>query len=245
MYRKCVQCGLEFKTYPSRKNHLCCSTECAAVFKRKKPSISVGDVFGKKTVIEVRHFDRRWHGLTRCERCDAETWRPEVDLLRDRASSCACMKSENITLLKTEHGMSHTKTHKAWLNMQERCYRESNLSYPRYGGRGITVCDRWRESFVSFLEDMGEAPEGYSLDRIDNDGPYSPENCRWADARTQMNNTSVNRLIEFEGETRTVTQWAEKTGIGRTAIHYRLKAGMPTHLVLKSGRINPYAEGLR
>jgi len=245
MYRKCAQCGLDFKTFPSRKNQQCCSVECASVFKRKKPRIKVGDVFGKNTVLEIRHFDGRWHGLARCERCGIETWRQEIELMRARASSCACMKSENTTRLKTEHGMSHTKTHNAWLAMQERCYREACDSYPRYGGRGITVCDRWMESFVNFLEDMGEAPEGHSLDRIDNDGMYSPENCRWADPKTQANNTSVNTRIEFNGQSRTVAQWAEETGIGRTTIHYRLGANMPTDLVLKPGRINPYAEGRR
>ena len=245
MYRKCAQCGLEFKTYPSRIGRQCCSVECASVFKRKPAGIAIGDVFGKNTVIGVDHRDRRWHGLVRCESCSAETWRPEIELLLGRASSCSCMKSENSKRLKTEHGMSHTKTHNAWLHMQERCYRESNPSYPRYGGRGITVCDRWLESFVNFLEDMGEAPEGFSIDRIDNDGMYSPENCRWADPKTQANNTSVNTRIEFDGQSRTVAQWAEETGIGRTTIHYRLGANMATDLVLKPGRINPYAEGRR
>lgn len=245
MYRKCAQCGTEFKTYPSRKNHLFCCTECAAIFKRKEPDIAAGDVFGKNTVVEVQHFDRRWHGLVRCDSCAAETWRPEIELTLGRASSCACMKSENSTQLKTTHGMSHTKTHRAWLGMKERCYRESNPSYARYGGRGIEVCDRWLESFESFLEDMGEAPEGYSIDRIDNNGMYTPENCRWADQKTQANNKSVNTWIEFGGKSRTVAQWAEKTGIGRTTIHYRIGAGMPVSLVLKPERINPYAEGRR
>jgi hypothetical protein len=244
MYKKCAQCGLEFKSFPSRKNHQCCSAECAAVFKRKPAEIKPGDVFGKNTVMDVRHFDRRWHGLTRCD-CGAETWRPEIDLLRNRASSCVCMKSEITRKAKTRHGMSRTKTHRAWSSMLDRCYRKSNASYPRYGGRGITVCDRWRDCFECFLEDMGTAPAGHSLDRIDNDGPYSPENCRWVDAKTQSNNTRANTRIQHNGKSRTVAQWAEETGIGRTTIHYRIRAAMPADLVFKPERINPYAEGRR
>jgi hypothetical protein len=91
----------------------------------------------------------------------------------------------------------------------------------RYGGRGITVCKQWLE-FSSFLVDMGEAPAGLTIDRIDNDDGYRPENCRWATRREQQNNLSSNRRITFNGLTLTVTQWADKVGMSRSFLWQRL-----------------------
>lgn len=95
---------------------------------------------------------------------------------------------------------------------------------PRYGGRGITVDPRW-ERFENFLADMGERPEGYTLDRIDNDGPYSPENCRWATYVAQSNNRSNNRWLTYDGRTQTVSEWAREVGVSRQRIDQRLRAG--------------------
>lgn len=92
-----------------------------------------------------------------------------------------------------KHGMSRTKTYRSWSGAKSRCFNASNPAFEHYGGRGITMCDRWKDSFANFLEDMGECPPYayWGLDRINNDGNYEPGNCRWADAHTQANNRST------------------------------------------------------
>jgi hypothetical protein len=97
-------------------------------------------------------------------------------------------------------------------------------AYDLYGGRGIKVCEQWRD-FENFLADMGEQPSGKSLDRIDNDGDYEPGNCRWATAKQQSRNRGNNRLLAYGGKTRCVTEWAEMTGMGSSVIYGRLSRG--------------------
>lgn len=109
--------------------------------------------------------------------------------------------------------------------MKTRCYNKHHLHYPNYGGRGIKVCDKWlgKDGLKHFLEDMGERPEGCTLDRIDNDKNYCPENCRWANRSEQMNNTRRSVRISYNGEQHTVTEWAEKLGVNRSTIYMRIK----------------------
>ena len=96
---------------------------------------------------------------------------------------------------KIIHGMHKHPLFKTWISMRARCYKKWCTSYPNYGGRGITVCERWRNSFPNFLADMGERPPGHSIDRIDNDGNYEPSNCRWATPKQQTNNQRPRRLF--------------------------------------------------
>lgn len=113
-----------------------------------------------------------------------------------------------------------------WGNMKRRCYQDSHKDYARYGGRGIKVCDRWLESFENFLEDMGPCPgKGYSLDRIDNDGDYCRENCRWATAKEQAENRNRAVKITYNGITESAGYWAIKTGIKWDTIAKRYHAG--------------------
>lgn len=124
---------------------------------------------------------------------------------------------------RIKHGMWGTKAYYTWSAMKSRCLNPK--SYPKYGGRGITICDRWLK-FENFLIDMGHPPsDDLSLDRIDNDGPYSPENCRWATRSEQGNNNSRNVTFEIGGQRYTATQWEPLSGIPRRVIYSRLANG--------------------
>jgi len=124
------------------------------------------------------------------------------------------------------HGMTKTPEYIAWQDMKTRCFNPNYKRYPNWGGRGITVCDRWLNSSENFLADMGLKPTvKHSLDRINNDGDYCPENCRWATKAEQQNNRRINRLITINDVTLTIAQWTTEKGYGRTVIQCRLDLG--------------------
>ncbi len=136
-------------------------------------------------------------------------------------------------MAKFKHGLSQSAVYEVWHGMHQRCEQPSYHSFPRYGGRGITVCERWA-SIENFIADMGEPPPGMSLDRIDNSGPYSPENCRWATRSQQQRNKRDNRSITFNGETLLVVEWAERLNLPYYRILHRLNAGRPIEDVLST-----------
>lgn len=126
-----------------------------------------------------------------------------------------------------------SKEFKTWRQMFYRCEQPTNPLYPNYGGRGICVADRWRD-FENFLADMGPAPTSlHSLDRVDNDGPYSPENCRWASRREQNRNRRSARLFTLDGVTRCLTEWAERAGVAPQTLTDRLRRGLPLDAALQ------------
>lgn len=118
---------------------------------------------------------------------------------------------------------THRREYNSWIGMLSRCRDKSHCHYHRYGGRGIHVCKRWRESFSAFVEDMGPRPEGTSIDRIDNDGDYEPSNCRWATVEEQSLNSSQAHVITFNNKTLTTRGWARELGIGFSTLRNRLK----------------------
>ena len=128
-------------------------------------------------------------------------------------------------MTKTTHGMSRTPEYNAWSHMKDRCFNPNNKNYLDYGGRGIAVCDRWL-NLENFLADMGTKPSPkHSLDRIDNDGDYCPDNCRWATKAEQANNRRYNRLITIGCVTLTIAQWAIEMGFDKNLIYCRLNSG--------------------
>lgn len=146
-------------------------------------------------------------------------------LVSGASKSCGCLKiEENIGLRTATHGMSKSLIYGVWNTMNMRCNNPSVKSYPRYGGRGIKVCERWGK-FENFLEDMGEPETGMTLERKDSDGEYSPENCIWANHRDQSRNKSNNRWLTDGNETLLIEDWAKRLGCTHTAIIHRIKNG--------------------
>lgn len=135
-------------------------------------------------------------------------------------------------MVRFTHGQAGTPTHNTWLGMKGRCLNPNRPDYRYYGGRGIAVCERWLNSFEAFLADMGERPAGTTLERIDNDGPYSPENCRWATMVEQATNrrgpTKTRRVTNSAGETHTMPEWSAITGLSVDCIRGRIdRLGWP------------------
>lgn len=129
------------------------------------------------------------------------------------------------------HGKKNTPAYRSWKAMRTRCFNTNAADYPRYGGKGITVCERW-DSFRSFLADMGERPDGYTLERVDNDENYEPANCKWASRKEQARNRSHNRIIEYQGERKTVSEWAEANGLTLATLRARLSNGWALAIAL-------------
>lgn len=177
-----------------------------------------GKTYGNITVINFdskRGKHRYW--FCRC-RCGNE-WVVSGEALRRQK---ACRKCG----MHKTHGMAASREYKCWMGMIQRCTNKNTPFFKWYGGRGISVCERWRSSFIDFFADMGESPtKKHSLGRIDNDGNYEPGNVEWQDMRTQSLNKRSNHYIEHKGERLTITQWATKLGLNYITIINRLQRG--------------------
>lgn len=180
-----------------------------------------GRRFGKLVVIELlverdKHGNVRWE--CRCD-CGARSQVTSNRLLCGKANSCGC-RSGGPT-----HGQTHSKAYRAWRAMKYRCLNQRCSCYHNYGGRGITVCERWLNSFENFFADMGLPPRGLQLERKNNDGNYEPGNCVWATCREQSNNRRRTVLLEYHGDIKPITEWADLFRIKHQTIRSRIRDG--------------------
>ena len=186
-----------------------------------------GQKFGRLTVIaRAEHKGKHLRWNCECE-CGNECVVASSHLRTGHTKSCGCYAKEVRSITgksRSIHGMDGTPTYNSWRGIIKRCTDPNNASYQSYGGRGIKVCDRWMK-FKNFLEDMGVKPEGKSIDRKDTNGDYCPENCQWSTAKDQARNRNNNRLIEFNGEVKCITQWSDELGIPYAVLNYRLSRG--------------------
>lgn len=158
-----------------------------------------------------------------------------ANLKKGTTVSCGCFQKEQMskraTERQTKHGMATTPTYRTWAGMLARCHKDESPSYPSYGGRGIQVCERWKK-FESFCEDMGERPADSTLDRIDSNGNYEKDNCRWATNAEQHANKRNSVKITYNGETRTPAEWSQITGIDKRLIRERARYGWDAARIL-------------
>jgi len=190
--------------------------------------------FGRLTILQRAtnagqgHKARtRW--LCLCA-CGTEKIVYATNLLRGLTLSCGCYRAKKIAEALTKHANctgNPTPEYKSWQHAKERCFNPANPAYKDYGGRGITMCDEWKNDFGKFLQDMGRRPQGRtSLDRYPNpNGNYEPGNCRWATPKQQNRNQRTNVVITVDGESRCIAEWSELTGIKAGTIQYRISHG--------------------
>ena len=188
--------------------------------------VNVGDIFHYWKVVGdgVRQNNTL---LFPCQ-CECGTLKdvPSQALREGRSKSCGCQKGKLSSAKQKIHGMSHTPAHNRWMSMIQRCTDKNHRSYPAYGGRGITICEKWMD-FRNFYEDMGDPPtEKHTIDRIDNDKGYFPDNCRWASKEDQANNRRSNKMITFQGITLTQRNWEKFLNVPEKRIYAWLKKGI-------------------
>lgn len=189
----------------------------------------IGEKFGRLVVTASapRNYDGRLMWMCHCE-CGAGKAILQRSLQRGLTNSCGCLQRETFSAMAKaksyRHGYAKTPTYISWQAMKTRCFNEKDEHWPDYGGRGITVCERWGE-FQNFLADMGERPAGMTLDRIDVNGNYQPGNCRWANQETQASNKRNTVLVEAEGKSQSVSAWAREKGLSPITLHGRLQKG--------------------
>jgi hypothetical protein len=187
----------------------------------------LGQTFGELKVIAEDESTRhgvRWRCL--CNHCGLETVVYANALTSGRQVSCGCVGHKNRLKKTTKHGHNTRSVRRSeysiWSSMKDRCTNKNNPQYKDYGGRGIYVCPEWLDSYETFFEDMGPRPKDLTIERIDNDGPYAPWNCRWATHKEQQNNMRTNHNLTFNGKTLSIAEWAREIGVSSNTLYTRI-----------------------
>lgn len=203
----------------------------------------IGKVFFRFTVLErlPNTAQGRVQWLCRCQ-CGNSRSVLGTNLRRGQHKSCGCLRHDTRNITNFKHGRCKDSTHRAWGRMLERCYQTHHKSFKHYGGRGIAVCERWRTSFLNFVADMGNRPSGWTLERRDVNGDYSPDNCRWATLQEQaLNKRNTPRLTAF-GETKPLILWARdaRCSITYASLRKRLSVGLAPEEAISKKAVLPW-----
>lgn len=183
-----------------------------------------GQTFGHLTASHSIGSDRHGNSIWICKCVCGNVHAVTGTLLkRGHSKSCGCSKSSMLAQAKTKHGMCGTKEYHIWAGIKSRCTNPNVEEWPRYGGRGIQLCDEWMDSFESFYNHVGPIPDpGHMIDRINNNGHYEPGNVRWTTRDIQNNNTRANRVLTCSGKTQNLGQWAKELGIHQITLGRRI-----------------------
>jgi hypothetical protein len=200
------------------------------------PQEMIGQRFGRLVVLSIAKdaASQRYKCKCQCD-CGEIKFTQKSSLLGQDTQSCGCLNLEKIVKRSTKHG--HAKggilspAYRTWRSIENRVFNKRNPDYPDYGGRGITMDERWK-SFNKFHKDMGDRPEGMCIGRIDNDGPYTKGNCRWETQAQQANNRRSSRRFFINGISKTLAEWENETGIKQSTISYRIKHGVSPERVI-------------
>lgn len=195
----------------------------------------VGLRFGRLVAVAEAGMGPR--GMVYTYKCDCGNTKDIFgSLVRNgKVLSCGCLRSETTAKKNTTHGMFRTPTYHTWMGMKNRCLNENQPAFKNYGERGISICEEWME-FDGFLADMGERPDGHTLERIDNSKGYSKDNCTWATCEQQSRNTRQNKFITYDGKTMCMMDWSKETGIPYATIQDRRRKGLAASQILARAR---------
>lgn len=203
------------------------------------------DITGKRygRLVALRHTRQNKHRqsvwLCRCD-CGTQKEVTSNQLRTGAVRSCGCLLDEVLHEIHRTHGGAYHPLYQTWCNIKQRCSNPNHKDYPRYGGRGIVMCDRWANDFGAFLEDIGERPDGsYSLDRIDGDKDYEPENVRWATPEEQARNKDNVISLSLNGETKLLVEWADDLNLTAGLLRSRYSKGWTDEQILTTPVTSP------
>lgn len=197
----------------------------------------VGKNFGYLTVLKKTNKKCATSIIWLCKcRCGNLIEVPTSRLKSGNTKSCGCLRYEKLKKANTKHGLTDTRIYNIWKGIKRRCNNPKCKGYKYYGAKGIKICDRWNNNFIEFYN--WALKNGYNdtltIDRIDNNGNYEPNNCRWATYKEQTNNMTTNHILEYNNRKLTISQWAETTGVKERTIRSRVIMGWDVKRILET-----------
>jgi hypothetical protein len=194
-----------------------------------------GNKYNRLTVIAYSHKDSKHKWLCQCD-CGKQIITASCKLKSGHTSSCGCAITDMLIARNTKHGMAHTSEYEIWQDMRKRCQNPKHKYYEYYGGKGISVCERW-QNFENFYADMGKRPDNLTIDRIDSNGNYEPGNCKWSTRLEQSRNRKNSKVIEYNGQKIPYAEAAKILGLGYAGVMDRVIRGWSPERIMTTPAI--------